>query len=342
MIVFLSTLLRIFFYAFQSRRTIVSEIALVRKENEILLRRLGRKRVAFGSYDKLFLVVLNRAIDIKDRLMLVKPETLLSWQRTLIKRLWTFEHPPAKRGRKPVGTDVKNLILSMKNDNLLWGVKRIQGELLKLDISLSTKTIRKILQSFRRRGRIRKSLTWKRFLESQIQFIYAMDFLTVDTILGKRFYVFAVISHKTREIVRLAITENPTREFVRQQLMLFSERITRKAYLIHDNALMFNIDYLAYNLVSVRTGVEAPNMNSIMERFFGSVRREALDNFVLISRAQIVAILEEYVAFYNSQRPHQGIQQQVPKPGEPEKKEGAVCRSAVLGGLHYHYYRQAA
>jgi len=31
----------------------------------------------------------------------------------------------------------------MKNDNLLWGVKRIQGELLKLDISLSTKTIRK-------------------------------------------------------------------------------------------------------------------------------------------------------------------------------------------------------
>jgi hypothetical protein len=85
-------------------------------------------------------------------------------------------------------------------------VKRIQGELLKLDISLSTKTIRKILQSFRRRGRIHRSLTWKRFLETQIQSIYAMDFLTVDTMLGRRFYVFAVISHKTREIVRLAVT----------------------------------------------------------------------------------------------------------------------------------------
>jgi hypothetical protein len=42
---------------------------------------------------------------------------------------------------------------------------------------------------------------------------------------------------------------------------------------------MFNIDYLAYNLVSARTGVETPNMNRIMERFFGSLRREALDNF---------------------------------------------------------------
>ena len=342
MVAFFSTLLRLFFQVFRSRRTILSEIALLKKENEILLRKMGKKRVHFGFYDKFFFVVLNRAADIKHRLTLVKPETVLSWQRTLIKRFWTFEHTPAKRGRKPVDTDVKNLILSMKNDNLLWGVKRIQGELLKLDISLSTKTIRKILQAFRRRGKIRSSLTWKKFLETQIQFIYAMDFLTVDTMLGKRFYVFAVISHKTREIVRFAITENPTREFVRQQLMLFSETIASRAYLIHDNALMFNIDYLAYNLVSVRTGVEAPNMNSIMERFFRTVRREALDNFLLIGRSQIERILEEYVAFYNSQRPHQGIQQQIPKPGEPEKTGGAVCRSAVLGGLHHHYYRQAA
>jgi putative transposase len=290
----------------------------------------------------LFLVVLHRAADINDRLTLVKPETVLSWQRTLIKRFWTLDRPPAQRGRKPVDTDVKNLILSMKKDNLLWGVKRIQGELLKLGISLSTKTIRKILQAFRRRGKIRKSLTRKKFLETQIQFIYAMDFLTVDTMLGKRFHVFAVISHKTREIVRFAITENPTREFVRQQLILFRETIADKVYLIHDNALMFNIHFIAYNLVSVRTGVEAPNMNSIMERFFRSVRREALDNFLLIGRSQIENILEEYVAFYNAQRTHQGLQQQIPTLGELEKECGAVCRRAVLSGLHHHYYRQAA
>ena len=102
----------------------------------------------------------------------------------------------------------------MKNDNLLWGVKRIQGELLKLDISLSTKTIRKILQGFRRRGKIQSSITWR--------------------------------------------------------------------------------------------------------------------------------ILEEYVGFYNNQRPHQGIQQEIPKAGEPEKAGGAVCMSPILGGLHHHYYRQAA
>jgi len=145
----------------------------------------------------------------------------------------------------------------------------------------------------------------------------------------------------TREIMQFVIAENPIREFVRQQLMLFTESIAGRAYLMYDNALMFNIDYLAYNLVSVRTGVEAPNMNSIMERFFRTVSREELDNFLLTGKSQVQRILDEYVEFYNGQRPHQGIQQQIPKPGKPMKMGGAVCRSAVLGGLYHHYYGQA-
>ena len=111
-----------------------------------------------------------------------------------------------------------------------------------------------------------------------------MDFFTVDSVLGKRFYVFAIISHKTREIIQFAITENPTREFVRQQLILFSETIASRVYMIHDNALMFYLDYLAYNLVSVRAGVKAPNMNSIMERLFRTARREALESFLLTGK----------------------------------------------------------
>ena len=119
MIAFFATLLRLFFQAFRSKRNVLSENALLKKENEILLRKVGNKRVRFSFYDKLFFVVLNKAADIKYRLTLIKPETLLSWQRTVIRRFWTFEHAPAKRGRKPVDTEVKNLILSMKNDNLL-------------------------------------------------------------------------------------------------------------------------------------------------------------------------------------------------------------------------------
>jgi len=50
-----------------------------------------------------------------------------------IKRLWTFK---AKQpvGRKPVDKSIRLLILDMKNNNLYWGVKKIQGELTKLGL----------------------------------------------------------------------------------------------------------------------------------------------------------------------------------------------------------------
>ena len=44
-------------------------------------------------------------------LTMVKPETLLSWQRRFIKNFWTYKHNPP--GRKPVTRDIKKLILEM-------------------------------------------------------------------------------------------------------------------------------------------------------------------------------------------------------------------------------------
>jgi len=84
-------------------------------------------------------------------------------------------------------------------------------------------------------------------------------------------------------------------------------------------------------------------MYGIMERFFRTVRKEALDNFTLTGRIQIQRILEEHIACYNTQRPHQGIRQQIPKPADVERTRGPIRKSAVLeGGLHHHYSRRAA
>ena len=96
MLLFLASLLRFLLNVFSSRQIILSKNALLWKENETLLRKVGKKRVRFSFYDRVFVVVLNRAADIKDRLTLVRPETVLAWQRTLIRRFWTFEHCPAR------------------------------------------------------------------------------------------------------------------------------------------------------------------------------------------------------------------------------------------------------
>jgi hypothetical protein len=52
MIAFLAAFLRLFFLALGSKRDVLTRNVLLKKENEILLWRLGKRRVQFGVYDK--------------------------------------------------------------------------------------------------------------------------------------------------------------------------------------------------------------------------------------------------------------------------------------------------
>jgi len=80
-------------------------------------------------------------------------------------------------------------------------------------------------------------------------------------------------------------------------------------------------------------------MNSICERFLGSVRRECLDHVSILGEKYLDCVLIEYCAFFNTSRPHQGIGQQIPAPVVAKKfTGGATVKSIpVLAGLHHDY-----
>ena len=168
-----------------------------------------------------------------------------------------------------------------------------------------------------------------------------MDFFTIDTVFNQRFYVYFIIYHKTREVIQFAMTSNPSREFVRQQLIKFQNTLNHVVYMIHDNGSQFKLNFLDYKIEGIRTSVQAPNMNSIAERFVGSVRREALDYYLLVNERQIRKILSEYIEYYNTKRPHQGIDQSIPLGYNPSI-QGRVKKIPILGGLCNHYMRRAA
>jgi hypothetical protein len=90
----------------------------------------------------------------------------------------------------------------------------------------------------------------------------------------------------------------------------------------------------------LKTPVRAPKANAFCERLLGSVRRECLDHFFILSEDQMRARVGEYVRYYNASRPHQGIAQRVPE-GLTQDGKGQVVALPVLGGLH-HEYRRAA
>jgi putative transposase len=66
-----------------------------------------------------------------------------------------------------------------------------------------------------------------------------------------------------------------------------------------------------------------------------------LDNLLIINQAHLQRVMREFVTYYNTVRPHQGIDQQTPIPSTASIGSGPVrCRN-VLGGILHDYYREA-
>jgi transposase InsO family protein len=79
-------------------------------------------------------------------------------------------------------------------------------------------------------------------------------------------------------------------------------------------------------------------MNAYAERFVRSIRREALEPFIIVNDKQLGNIILQFVDYYNALRPHQGIGQRTPCGYTPQAS-GTVVSKPILSGLHHHYYR---
>jgi hypothetical protein len=71
----------------------------------------------------------------KERLIIVKPYTVIKWYRTAFKFYWRWKSQH-KEGRPKVSREVIALIIQMANENSDWGAPRIHGELMKLGFYL--------------------------------------------------------------------------------------------------------------------------------------------------------------------------------------------------------------
>jgi putative transposase len=117
-----------------------------------------------------------------------------------IKKKWTYKRK--KPGRKAISQSLKNLILEMKQDNRLWGCRKISGELKKLEIIIHHTTVNKIIQTFLKTGQLQPVGCWKKFLKAHWNSLYGIDFMTIDTLFGKSFYILVILELKSRIIVK--------------------------------------------------------------------------------------------------------------------------------------------
>jgi len=69
-----------------------------------------------------------------------------------------------------------------------------------------------------------------------------------------------------------------------------------------------------------------------------SVREECLDLILILNAAHLRRVLIEFINYYNTARPHQGIDQQSPIP-YVISSSGTIHRGNDLGGIIHDYYR---
>lgn len=131
---------------FRKRKNLIFTMLLLKKENEMYKRhlKLQDKRLHFRKSDKLtFSMIKALSARAMNHLTVVNPETLLVWQRRFVKNFWSYKNNTP--GRKPISRDVKNLILEMKQENYLFGCKKIANELKKINIDIHYTTVNKII-----------------------------------------------------------------------------------------------------------------------------------------------------------------------------------------------------
>jgi transposase InsO family protein len=233
------------------------------------------------------------------------------------------------------------------------GYRRVHGDLLALGVKVAASTVWEIL----REAGIgpapdRAGATWTQFLRSQAEALLAADVIETVTLAGTRMYVLAVIEHATRRIRVLGATAHPTAAWVtqvaRNMVMDLEDAGCRVKYLIRDRdgtyPAMFDEVLTDAGVEVVRSGIRAPRMNSIMERWVRTCRRELLDRTLIWNQAHLLHALREFEIFYNGHRPHQGIANArplapLPEPiTEPDRiAHLAIHRRDRLGGVLHEY-----
>jgi transposase InsO family protein len=324
----------------RARSDLVLENALLRHQLAVLTRPT-RRRPPIHRRDRLVWVLARRLCrDWRRHLVLVRPETVVGWHRRGWRLFWWWRSR-CPLGRPRLRLEVRELIATMSRANPLWGAERIRGELLKLGIVVSKRSIRR----YRWRAAPRPpSRTWRTFLVNHRPQIWAADLFTVQTLSFRTLYVLLFVAHGRRELIQANVTANPTAACIWRQLVQATPWGCAPRFLIRDRDRVYGSDFPArasgLGIRTVLTPVRAPRANAVAERLVGTLRRECCDHLIVVNERHLRAVLAGFVRYDNADRPHRALGLETPRPAR-RPGQGPIRASPVLGGLHHVYERPA-
>ena len=324
-----------------SRAALAMENLALRQQLAVL--RQSVKRPRFRPRDRLFWVVLSQLWKgWRSCLHVAQPATVVRWHRQGFKCYWRWKSQHGQPGRPKLDAEIRDLIRQMSRENPLWGAPRIVSELKLIGHALAKSTVEKYMI----RATKPPSQTWKTFLDNHVRDIAAIDFFTVPTATFRVLFCFLVLRHDRRRVVHFNVTEHPTEQWSAQQIVEAFPYDEAPGYLIRDRDSIYGEQFRQrvnhMGIKQVRIAYRSPWQNPYVERLIGSLRRECLDQVIILNEAHLYRILASYFEYYHESRTHQSLEDNAPIPRSVDPPErGKVISIPQVGGLHHRYVRAA-
>lgn len=334
-----------------------AQLRLIKAQVAILRARIPTQRIILSPAEKAELLRIKAEIghDVDGLMEVAKPATYKRWLAQM-----RSGRPFKAVGRPRLTQELRDIVTRIGSKNLLWGYKRIVGELKKLGLYAGANSVKRILNEAGihpspERRKKKPALPWSTFISAHMESMVACDFFTktVFTLRGPRTaYVLMFIHLGSRRVHCSAPSYSPDSAWVTQQArntsMWCAEQGISPSFLIRDADTKFSASFDAVwtseGARIIQTPHRAPDANAFAESFIGTIKRECLNFFVCFSRSQLDYILRTWVRHYNVDRPHRGrdIGNNVLRVDFQPIREGPIQRRRQLGGIVTSYTRDAA
>jgi transposase InsO family protein len=308
-------------------RAVVAESLLI-KHQLLIISRSRRRAPALRPSDRVIagiLATMIRPARLVRSAIVLKPSTIMSFHRALVRRKYQLLFTSKRRGKpgpKGPSPELIAAICEMKRRNPSFGYQRIAQQLsLVLDTEVDKDLVRRVLARHFHPNPGNRNSSWLTFIGHTKASLWSLDFFRCESLVLKSHWVMVVMDQYTRRIVGIAVNAGPLdgpticRMFGR---IMSRAGVTPKAISTdHDPLLEFhrwkgNLRIL--EIPEFKTVPHVPLSHPFVERLIGTIRREFLDQVPFWTSTDLERKLNAFSDYYNEARTHRSLDGVTPIP----------------------------
>ncbi|MFQ6087276.1 MAG: IS481 family transposase [Candidatus Methanofastidiosia archaeon] len=218
-----------------------------------------------------------------------------------------------KSSPKQTNSAIEAQIVKIKTQYPRWGAYRIRNQLLQQGVTISPKTVNAVLK---RNGiptlwQKRKKI-YKRFEREHSNSLWQMDIMGSFSIGKLKIYPVTILDDCSRKILACHLYCRERAKEVAKSLRLAIQKYGSPVQIYTDNGRQFlskKVSRLCSraNIKHITTAIAHPQGIGKIERWHRNLQEEFLDLYTFTSLEEAQQALDEYVKYYNYERPHMGI-----------------------------------